>query len=139
MANRFGRTLAAALFTVLLAGGAAGMAAPAAAQESQGGSGQSAGQQFSDAKLQAFAVAAVEVSDLLREWRPKIQAARQDGNQDELNRLREEANAQLLDAIKGADGITVDEYKNISATAREDKELYQRLNDMVKQVRDQQG
>lgn len=136
MAMRFARPLAAAALTLAVAGAFATAPAPALAQNA---SGQSETQQFSDAKLQAYAAAAVEVSQLMQEWRPKMQKARKDGDKEKMKSIQQDANADLVRSIKDAEGITLDEYKNITSAARQDKALYKKLNRMVNNLRQQQG
>lgn len=121
--------LASSLAVAPLGALAAESQAPQQAQSQQ----QAQSKSFSDQKLEAYAEAAIQVSALLQEWRPKMQQARQDGNQEQLKQMRQKANSELVSAIKAANGINLQEYQEISEAARQDKALYDKLNKMVQE------
>ena len=54
--------------------------------------------------------AAIAVSDLIDQWRPRIQAAE---NDEQAEALAQEADTALLSAIEGTNGISVAEYQQI--------------------------
>lgn len=87
---------------------------------------------FSDQKLEAFVAAAVAVTELSEQWRQRIGDA---GSEEKANALREQANQELVAAVEGTDGITVQEYKDISDAARGDPELSAK----IRQIYDQQA
>lgn len=87
---------------------------------------------FSDQKLEAFVAAAVAVTELSEQWRQRIGEA---GSEEKANALREQANQELVAAVEGTDGITVQEYKDISDAARGDPELSAK----IRQIYDQQA
>ncbi len=125
------RSLAAA--AIALAFAATAPVAPTAAlaqDEQQGGTQQQP--QFSDAKLRSFAVAALEVRDIIENWRPRIEGAE---SKDERDNLRQQANAELHTAVKQSDGISVAEYQQIVQAARADRRFYERLRGIVEDVR----
>jgi len=87
---------------------------------------------FSEQKLEAFVTAAVAVTELSEQWRQRIGEA---GSEEKANELREQANQELVAAVEGTDGITVEEYKEISEAARGDPELSAK----IKQIYEQQA
>lgn len=87
-------------------------------------------QDFSDAKLDSFVEAAIQVEQLITEWSPKIEGA---ADQTAADEMRQEANAELEAAIEATDGITVNEYQEIAAAARANPDLSERLKDIYQQ------
>ena len=79
---------------------------------------------YDDQKLQAFVVAVVKVDSLIDTWAPKIRSAE---NEEQAQAMNQQANDELRQAIEQTDGITVDEYKEISAAMRDDSELLTRV------------
>jgi hypothetical protein len=86
--------------------------------------------EFSDQQLESFVVAAIAIDGVIREWNPRIQAAE---NEEQAAQLREEANAELLETISKAEGITIDEYQEIGQAAQNDPELAARINEIYQQ------
>jgi len=121
------KTMTARVAALALASAmSAGAALPAAAQ-SQGS--------YSDQKLQAYAQAHVQVANLVAEYQPKLRSAQEAGDTAKLESLQQEANEKLLGAIERAPQISVDEYRQITADAREDKELFSQLKSYVQDLR----
>jgi hypothetical protein len=83
--------------------------------------------EFTDQQLESFVVAALAVDELIRAWNPRIQGAE---NAEQAAQLREEANAELVEAITRTEGITLEEYQEIGRTARDDPALAARINDI---------
>ena len=83
--------------------------------------------EYSDALLEAFASAAIEVSRRIETWRPLIEST---ADEDERKALIEEAQADLARAIEETEGIDEDEYYAIYEAAREDEVLRNRLNEV---------
>lgn len=112
---------------------AAGPVAPAAADQANAQLAQadSAGQEYSDAKLSAFADAANEVSEIAQEWGPQIREAQEAGNNQKAQQIKQQADREIRKVIQDADGITVSEYNKIAEAAREDRDLYQRIVQMM--------
>ena len=79
---------------------------------------------FARTKLEAFVTAVTAVDEQMQKWTPRIRNA---GKGEEGAKLRAEANAELLAAIRGTDGITVAEYNEIGAAARKDEALMSQL------------
>lgn len=107
--------LASLLFVVVLAGAVLAAAPRASAED------------YSDAMLEAFVSAAVEVSRRIETWRPLIEGA---ADEDEREDLIEEAQADLARAIEETDGIDEDEYYAIYNAAREDEALRTRIDEV---------
>ena len=80
--------------------------------------------QYTEAKLEAFVMAAVAVNRLIAEWGPKIEGA---PNEAEANKLAQQANGELKGAITKTKGITLDEYNQIARSARTDQSLAKRI------------
>ena len=86
-----------------------------------------AADEYSDAMLEAFASAAIEVSRRIEAWRPLIESA---ADEDDRAALIEDAQADLARAIEETDGIDEDEYYVIYEAAREDQALRNRINEI---------
>jgi hypothetical protein len=84
-------------------------------------------EQFPDAKLDSFITAAIKVEELITEWTPKIEGAADEAAAQE---MREQANADLAQAIEDTSGITVTEYQEIAQAAQSDPELSARLKEI---------
>ena len=88
---------------------------------------RAAADEYSDAMLEAFASAAIEVSRRIEAWRPLIENA---ADEDEREDLIEDAQADLARAIEETEGIDEDEYYAIYEAAREDETLRERINEI---------
>lgn len=111
-----------------LAGAVSLAAALPAAAQSQGS--------YSEQKLQAYANAHIQVAELVSQYQPKLRSAQEAGDTAKLESLQQEANDKLLGAIKSAPRISVDEYRQITAEAREDQELFSQLKSYVEDLRE---
>jgi hypothetical protein len=115
----------------MIAAAGLGLAGPATAQGgglSGGSDGQAAQQKsaapdFAADKLEAFAAASIAIASVVREYRPQLRQAQQDGDQQALRRLQVEAKAAMDDKIAATDGISVPEYERIAAAARQHESL----------------
>ena len=88
---------------------------------------RAAAEEYSDAMLEAFASAAIEVSRRIEAWRPLIEST---ADEDERAALIEDAQADLARAIEETEGIDEDEYYAIYEAAREDQALRNRINEI---------
>jgi hypothetical protein len=85
-----------------------------------------------DALLTSFVTAVLEINDIAESYQPRIEAA-----EDPSTRamLEEEAQLAMVDAIEQNEGITVEEYLQISQAARTDQgvnaQVMQRLQEMA--------
>ncbi|MFQ5774087.1 MAG: DUF4168 domain-containing protein [Kiloniellaceae bacterium] len=113
-------SFAAVKTLVLAAALGLSLAGPARAQAS-----------FDEAKLEAFVTAAVAVGALIDQWLPRIKSAE---SQEAADRLRAQANAELVAVIDRTDGISVDEYKAINDAARSDPALSARIEGIYQQM-----
>ena len=85
--------------------------------------------EIGEAKLNAFARAAAAVGKLGESWAPRIRNA---GSEDEAQRMRQEAQSEMIAAIKKTEGITVDEYRRIAQAVQKDPDLRLRLEGMLR-------
>ena len=118
--KRLVASFSALLLVVVLAGAVSTAASRAAAED------------YSDATLEAFVSAAIEVSKRIEAWRPSIEEAADD---DERDALIEDAKADLARAIKETEGITEDTYYAIYDAAREDETLRGRIDRILRSRR----
>lgn len=81
-----------------------------------------------DAKLQSFAMAYLEVGRIVQAAQPRIEATADPSEQEA---IRQQANAEMVEAVESAEGITVEEYTAILAGAQTDPDLAQRINSIV--------
>lgn len=110
----------------------AGIGAGAAiAQETAPEAAPMPGQQFEQPKLKSFAVAFLEVSKVNQQYQPQIQAT---SDPQEQQRIRDEAGGKMVQAVENTDGITVEEYSQIIASAQTDPELAQQINTLVQEA-----
>jgi hypothetical protein len=125
------RTLAAAAAAASLA---AAPLAPALAQDAGTGTGSGteaapeAQAAVSDAKLDSFVVAALNVSEIAEDYQGRMQQAEDDAARQA---LATEAREAMIAAVRETDGITVEEYVSISDAARADQALNQRVMDKL--------
>jgi hypothetical protein len=88
-------------------------------------------QEYSDAKLQAFASAVMAVNGVVEEWRPQIQAAPSEADKQG---MAEQANQEMRAAVDGVEGMSVDEYQAIAQAAQGDTELMARIDQVFKEM-----
>jgi len=81
----------------------------------------------SDAQLQKFASASQKVAMVADEYRPKLQAAKDDAAREQVYREADEKMVRMVNA----DGLTVDEFNGIGQAIEQDPQLRQRVIDMA--------
>jgi len=86
-----------------------------------------AAEDLSDAQLESFAAAAVEVSEITEQLQMQAQGVEDEA---ELMELQEQANTQMVAAVE-EEGLTVEEYNMIFQVAQVDPELNERLVEMM--------
>ncbi len=91
-------------------------------------------QQYDQAKLESFVTAALAVNQLVEQWTPRIQGAQ---NETEATQMREQANGELVAAIQQSNGISVDEYRQISEAAQSDPALMTRITEIFDNMQPQ--
>ncbi|WFU06953.1 DUF4168 domain-containing protein (plasmid) [Rhizobium sp. CB3171] len=96
------------------------------AQGQQDGNGAAAA--ISDQKIEAFAVAYLEVDKIRQEYATKIEAASDATVKQD---LRSEARKQMIQAVQTSPNISVDEYNAILAAAQKNPVLVKKLEDKL--------
>ncbi len=89
---------------------------------------------YSDAKLESYVEAAIEVETLMREYKPRVEAAESPQRADN---LRAEGKAKMDAAIDRTPGITIDEYIEILLAARNDQALHGRIDTLYRAAKGQ--
>ena len=79
--------------------------------------------EISDAEIEAFAAALIDVQEIGQAWTQRMQEAE---DQEAIAEMREEARAEMTAAIE-EHGLTVEEYNQIATAAQDDPELAQRI------------
>jgi len=79
--------------------------------------------EVSDADIEAFAAALIDVQQIGQDWTQRMQEAE---DQDEIAQMREDAREEMTVAIE-EHGLTVQEYNEIATAAQGDPELAQRI------------
>ena len=100
---------------------------PAAAQM-ESGQPPVAAEELSNAQLESFAAAAVQVSEITEQLQIQAQGVEDEA---ELMELQEQANVQMVAAVE-EQGLTVDEYNAIFQIAQVDPALNERLVEMMR-------
>ena len=80
--------------------------------------------EISDAKLQAFGQAAIQVQKMVDFWTPQINAAK---TKDEVNGLADKGQSAIKAAIINTEGVTMEEYRQINDALRTDAVLQARF------------
>lgn len=81
-----------------------------------------------EGKLKSFAVAYLQVDKIKKEYEPQIQQAKSD---TEKEKIRTEASQKMVDAVNAVDGMTVQEYSSILASAQANPDLAQKLTNEI--------
>lgn len=87
--------------------------------------------EITETQLNAYSESAVKVSTIHQEMAPKIQAAETEQQKKEIFSSMQE---QMIDAVRGTDGITVTEYNLISQAARQDQNLAQKIKTKIRSM-----
>jgi hypothetical protein len=130
MSIRFPRIAVLALGLALVA--TAGQPALAAdGQQQSAQQSQQSAPDFSEQKLNAFASAAVKVSEVRRAWAPKIRKAQEGGDKQKAQKLAQQATGEMRTTIQDTDNISVKEYRQIAQAAQKDQALAKELSGIV--------
>ncbi|MEE4119302.1 MAG: DUF4168 domain-containing protein [Paracoccaceae bacterium] len=81
-----------------------------------------------DTLLDSFVTAALSVSSVAEDYQGRMQAAENDAARQD---LAAEARQEMISAVEGTDGITVEEYVTIAEAAQTDEALNQRVMDLL--------
>ena len=84
---------------------------------------------YSDAKLQSYVAAAIQVGALMEEYKPQVDAA---DSPEQAAALRAEAKGKMDAAIARTPGITIDEYIEVLLAARSDPALHERIDTLYR-------
>ncbi|ARO30741.1 hypothetical protein NXC14_CH02820 [Rhizobium sp. NXC14] len=97
-----------------------------APMQGQGGTG--AASPVSDQKLEAFAVAYVQVDKVRQEYSAKIDATK---DQASKQKLQDEAKKQMVETVQASPDISVEEYSSILTAAQSDPALAKKVLDKI--------
>jgi len=86
---------------------------------------------YTDAELQSFAEAALEVKRIKETYMPKLEAA---ANAEEQKQVKNAASKEMVHAVEQR-GFSVDKYQEILVAALTNPELAQRLNKYLEGTR----
>ncbi|MGY6627754.1 MAG: DUF4168 domain-containing protein [Oceanicaulis sp.] len=89
----------------------------------------------SDEEIWQFVRAVDDVSDIVDEMRPQLEAA---NGQEEAQMIQQAAQAQMLEAVEGH-GLTPQRYNEINMAAQSDPELGARISEIAEEHREQNG
>ena len=84
--------------------------------------------EISDAKLQAFVQASIQVNKIIGFWAPQIDAAK---TEDEAKGLADKGNSAIRAAIINTEGVTLEEYLQINDALRTDAVLQARFRKII--------
>lgn len=97
-----------------------------APMQGQGGTGAAA--PVSDQKLEAFAVAYVQVDKVRQEYSAKIDATK---DQAAKQKLQDQAKKQMVETVQASPDISVEEYSSILTAAQSDPTLAKKVLDKI--------
>ena len=120
-------TLTAAAFSLMSFGPALEVAQAQDQQPMQGQPGGN-GPAVSDQKIDAFAVAYLQVDKVRQEYSNKIGATPDDAAKQ---KLQTEAKQKMVEAVESSPNITVQEYTSILTQAQSDQALAKKLKDKI--------
>ncbi|PDV90465.1 hypothetical protein CO652_03250 [Rhizobium sp. H4] len=127
-------TMTAAVFSLLaLSSASAVEMAQAQQQPAQGqapmqGQGGSTSAPVSDQKLEAFAVAYLQVDKVRQQYSAKIDATK---DQAAKQKLQEEAKKEMVETVQSSNDISVEEYSSILTAAQSDPALAKKVLDKI--------
>ncbi|WP_426227212.1 DUF4168 domain-containing protein [Pararhizobium sp. DWP3-4] len=104
---------------------AQGAAEPQATQPMQG----TAPAAISDQKIEAFAVAYLQVDRVRQDYAAKIGAEKDAVNKQ---KLQNEANKQMINAVEKSPDMSLDEYKTIITAAQTNPDVAKKVQDKLK-------
>lgn len=86
---------------------------------------------FTDDQLQSFAMAALEVREIRASYVEQMQTAE---SEEQRQQLAEEANAEMVEAVRETPGITIEDYNAIIEASADDPQLSQRIDEHMQQA-----
>ncbi|MBX4997305.1 DUF4168 domain-containing protein [Rhizobium lentis] len=121
-------TMTAAVFSLLAFSLASAQQPPAQGEAPMQGQGGGAAAPVSDQKLEAFAVAYVQVDKVRQEYSAKIDATK---DQAAKQKLQEEAKQQMVSTVQASNDISVEEYSSILTAAQSDPALAKKVLEKI--------
>jgi hypothetical protein len=103
---------------------------PAQAQSAPDNPGSGNVPSYNDQELQAYVTAAVQVSQISRDYTSKLRVAQ---SVDDKKKIQQEATGKMTQVIK-KEGLSVEKYNEIYTAASMDPKLAQRLNGMLEKT-----
>lgn len=116
---------ALSLIAVPMSAFAQGAAEPQATQPMQG----AAPADISEQKIEAFAVAYLEVDKVRQNYAAKIGAEQDAANKQ---KLQNEANKQMINAVETSPDMSLEEYKTIITAAQTNPEVAKKVQEKLK-------
>lgn len=107
-------------------------AAPGTAVMAQETGSTAPAPEYDDATLERFVTAAIAVSSVREDYSAQLQGAT---SEEDAQALVEDANAAMLAAVDGVDGMDVETYVAIGEAAQQDTQLAARISDIVEDRR----
>ena len=86
---------------------------------------------YDQAKLEAYATAAILTNKLIAQWQPLVDQA---GNPEEATALTEQANEEIAMMIENTPDLNLAEFQEISEAAKADPALMNRINEIANQL-----
>ncbi|TCU27889.1 uncharacterized protein DUF4168 [Rhizobium azibense] len=125
-------SLTAAALSLMFLTNAASAQQSAPAQQPVQGQPESKGAAatVSDQKIEAFAVAYLQVDQLRQEYSAKIGATKDTAAKQQ---LQTEASKQMVQAVEASPGISLDEYNSILTAAQNDPALVKRVQEKLQE------
>ncbi|WP_429128943.1 DUF4168 domain-containing protein [Ensifer sp. 4252] len=132
MINRYAlvASLTATLFsfTALSSASALEMAQAQETQPTQGQVGKGTDATVSDQKIQAFAVAYLQVDKVRQAYSAKIEATTDAAAKE---KLQTEASKEMVEAVESSPAISVEEYSTILTAAQNDPALAKKVQEKI--------
>ncbi|MGR3320367.1 MAG: DUF4168 domain-containing protein [Pseudooceanicola sp.] len=91
---------------------------------------------FTDAELESFVAATMQLQQVRSEYLPQIQAAESEADKQALAR---EAQTEMAARVEAADGIDVETYNRIGQAAQSDEDLNARIVAMLQESASEAG
>lgn len=88
-----------------------------------------------DEEIWNFVRAVDEVSGIVEELRPQLEAA---NGQEEAQRIQQDAQTRMIEAVEG-EGLTPQRYNEINMAAQADPALGERISEIAEEHREQNG
>jgi len=117
-------TIALALLGLAMAGG------PAVAQAQTGDTPTVSADEVDEETLRSVAAAAVRIDEISQNWTGRLQEAEDEA---EMAEIRERAQQEMVEAVR-AEGISVEEYNVVLASAESDEELNAELQQFYQEA-----